>query len=108
MDSSIFWMIYGTSKMFTKSGSVLFLLGRNASTNIKNMDTSLKRIHAYLTILEIPKFQNVRHYQTSQLWNSILVCCCQNLVGPKQLASPSVFNELYDGGHLKIWKSEHL
>ena len=117
MDSNTFWMISGTSNMFTKSGPVDPVFITKMLHEIKEKYRIMLKpiICSYLTILNstISKktiLPDVKHVELCGLfmfsfcffWGGV------NLVSLKQLVSPSVFKEfsvVEFQENLEIWKS---
>ena len=87
MDSNIFWIISGTSKMCTKYGCVHFFLYVECyKTRQENMEAYLKyMIVSYLIIWEIQSFH--KQLTLSDMTNAEPICdvFLLDLVGPKAI-----------------------
>ena len=83
-------------------------ISSNETRNI--METSLTHLIFHISTFwksKFPEFLTLSDIKNVERMLSVF----QNLVGPKQLASPSVFKELFGGGiliFLEIWKSRQI
>ena len=98
MDANTFWMISGTSKKITNMAPYTPYLSPTCFKTYKeNYELILTYYFAYLNLLENPKKSELLTLPDINMEELILF---QNMVGPKQLASPSVLKDIFGGGIL--------
>ena len=100
-DGNTLRMISGTSKLFTKYGSLrpVFITKMLQTKNKNNMESPLKHI-----IFHVSTFRNSNISRTVDTTGHQQCGFVFFLVGPKQFASSSVCKEFYDGGILtNLW-----
>ena len=71
----IFLMIWGTSKMFTKSGPIdpVFIIVL-VQTIQEIYGSVFEIINSHISFFIIPSFQIIRHFRTSRFWEKLISC----------------------------------
>ena len=113
--SYTFWMIFGTSKMFTKSGHLHRFFYKEMLQEYKtNMETFFKNIIFHISTFWKPKMSNLLTLLVIKNENYVLVFFSK-AAGPKISLSQGIHNKrikngglLIKFGNLKNWQTHKM